>query len=73
MKRLFAVRNVQGKLVTRDVVLNDGNKSPYYFDNKQGAKLCRNEMGEGYFVTRGPDHMGKHSGYRVPRMRRQPR
>lgn len=73
MKRLFAVRNVSGKLATRNQLLDDGDNTPYYFEQKAGAKLCRNELGEGWHVTRGPDHMGKHSGYPVPRMRRKPR
>lgn len=71
MKRLFAVRDNSGKLFHGE----DGK--PAYFNNKEWAKEFRdaqnkNKKGSVAFVTRGPDHMGKHSGHRVPRMRRQP-
>jgi len=67
MKRLFCVRDNKGKV----------HDNAYYGD-KPSAKYVRNALnntgkGKPYTVSRGLDHMGKHSGYGVPRMRRQPK
>jgi len=72
MKRLFGIRNNEGKLVTHKQVTEGGGPLPCYFNNKVKAKHCRNTLGEGYHITRGPDHMGRH-GHRIARMRLQPK
>lgn len=74
MKRLFCVKDKNSKLQPLGTF---GNKDePVYTDDKQHAKHVRDELGgvkAGYHVSRGPDHIGKHSGFGVPRMRRQPK
>lgn len=47
-----------------------------FFENKMDAKGLRDAKGGvecGFRVSLGPDHIGKHSGGGVPRMRRQPK
>ncbi len=61
MKRLFQIRKPNGQIF--------GSAT---YDNKQQAKRDRDalikEYGEGFTVTRGPDHIGKHgSKGRKPR------
>lgn len=43
MKRLYGLRR-------GDEILDE------YFDDKKRAKARRKELGEGHFVTHGPDH-----------------
>ena len=69
MKRLFKVVDSKGRML-------GGATDTNYFESKQEAKAVRdriNAAGENFHVSRGPDHMGKHSGFSVPRMRRQPK
>ena len=57
MKRLFAVKNSKGKIISD------------YFSNKMEAKKERDrlneEFSESFYITRGPDHIGPH-GYHNP-------
>lgn len=66
MKRLFCVKDSKGKNAVHMA-------NQQYFDNKQVAKAFRDSLEGSHHVSRGPDHIGKHSGYGVPRMRRQPK
>jgi len=53
MKRLFALRDSRGNLVTTE------DKQPMYFADKQVARTYRSKLTQEvdmYFVTYGPDH-----------------
>jgi hypothetical protein len=71
MKCLFVVRGSDGKVLKCEA----GTR---WFADKFTAKDARDEAGgvsKGFFVSRGPEHMGKHgdSPNGVPMMRRQPK
>lgn len=61
MKRLFVIKNSQGKLLKEE-------HGVLYFDNKMKAKETRdlyNKVGVNqYFISKGPDHIGNH-GHKI--------
>lgn len=81
MKRLFAVRKEDGKCIadsgfSSSEMTPDGPVKNFvikikYFSSKQEAKVERDlaiELtGKPHFITRGPDHMGKHSTFNKQR------
>ena len=82
MKRLFCVRTRANKIfnINRDFaeaypeykygISHDGS----FFEVKSTAKKFRDLVGgveRGFYISRGPDHMGKH-GHSLAKMRRQP-
>lgn len=80
MKRLFVVRNSKGNVVGIGDDYREGCEeycaSEFHFADKMVAKGYREHLGgveNGFHISRGPDHIGKHSGYHIPYMRRQPK
>ncbi len=82
MKRLFCVKKNGNKVkLSYDWVLDkmhhkSVNTDLLHTNSKAVAKEWRDQLGganAGFTVSRGPDHIGKHSGYKVPMMRRQPK
>lgn len=78
MKRLFCVSKPNGKMMKDPAGVAHHGDGVFYTESKSHAKEVRDYMNKqhptgGYYVSRGPDHIGKHSGYRIPRMRRQPK
>lgn len=76
MKRLFCVKNVatRHKLYPMSEKDADGN-AQFYTDDKMFAKDLRDALGgvgQGYHISRGPDHIGKH-GHGIARMRLKPK
>jgi hypothetical protein len=72
MKRLFCVKDSKGKIIPKQL---EGAGIAEFTSCKKEAKAFRDKLGGtngGYYVSRGPDHMGKH-GHRVARMRLQPK
>lgn len=70
MKRLFCVKHTHNPKAVKAVGID------CFFDNKPEAKQARDSVGgvdAGFYVSRGPDHIGKHGQGKVPYMRRQPR
>jgi hypothetical protein len=49
MKRLFCVKNAQGKIQ----ISSTGKE---YYESKMVAKGFRTELGEGFYISRGPDN-----------------
>lgn len=78
MKRLFCVKKPNGRVVQLDDIPHSlgydiTHKDGAYFQSKHHAKVLRDLLGEGYYVSHGPDHIGKHGHTSVPKMRRQPK
>ena len=77
MKRLFCVKASNNKIIWPKYyeMANELEHDGIYFGNKMDAKKLRdydnNKYGPGSYVSRGPDHMGKH-GHSLAKMRRQP-
>ena len=69
MKKLFIIKNIRPGEVKRA-----GVDVP--FDNKMEAKRVRDMVGgveKGFYISRGPDHIGPHGQGKTPKMRRQPK
>ena len=56
MKRLFVVKNKHSNYQSVD------------FNNKMLAKAHRDKMGDGCYIAKGPDHIGKHGNHNPKRM-----